>query len=533
MIEHGTRNPTVGLQALGLSVADACYNAIETPLLEKAVTRGEGKLSRDGALVVRTGKFTGRSPKDKHIVRESSSEPLIWWEGNNALSPGHFETLKSDIFAYLTNKSVDVQDLICGADPTHSVNVRLVAEYSWHALFLRHLLRRPDPADLSTYLPEYTIVNAPGFKAEPQRHGCQSDTVVAISFDQKLILIGGTEYAGENKKSAFTILNHVYPERGILPMHCSANHANGNADDTAVFFGLSGTGKTTLSADPARVLIGDDEHGWSDNGVFNFEGGCYAKTIHLSQQAEPDIWQATHSYGTVLENVVMDQTTRELDLDGGRFTENTRAAYPLTILSNASKTSSGGTPRNVFLLTCDAFGVTPPISRLTPEQARTCFLLGFTSKVAGTERGVTGPTPTFSTCFGAPFLTRNPSVYAKMFSDRLEESGANVWLLNTGWTGGGADTGKRMPISATRALLNAALSGELDRVEMRTDPIWGTLVPADEPSEAKVFLEPRATWTDKAAFDLAADALRAQISAEIIRTGIENNLPIAADFAAA
>jgi|TARA_B110000967_G_C18887751_1_gene565146 phosphoenolpyruvate carboxykinase (ATP) len=533
MNEHGMWNATVGLRVLGLSVEDACYNAIETPLLEKAVKRGEGKLSRNGALVVRTGKFTGRSPKDKHIVREASSESSIWWEGNNALSSGHFETLKSDIFAYLANKSVDVQDLICGADPAHSVNVRLVAEYSWHALFLRHLLRRPDQADLSEYLPEYTIVNAPGFKAEPARHGCRTDTVVAMSFDQKLILIGGTEYAGENKKSAFTILNHVYPERGILPMHCSANHAEGDQKDTAIFFGLSGTGKTTLSADPTRVLIGDDEHGWSDNGVFNFEGGCYAKTINLSQQAEPDIWQATHSYGTVLENVAMDETTRELDLDDGQFTENTRAAYPLTILSNASMTSSGDTPRNVFLLTCDAFGVTPPISRLTPAQARTCFLLGFTSKVAGTERGVTAPTPTFSTCFGSPFLTRNPSVYAKMFSDRLEQSGANVWLLNTGWTGGGADTGKRMPIATTRALLNAALSGELDHVEMRTDPIWGTLVPVDGPSEAKTYLNSRATWTDKAAFDIAADALRAQISAEILRTGIENNLLIMTDFEAA
>ena len=533
MIEHGTRNAKAGLETLGLTVAEAQFNALETPLIEKAIAKGEGRLSRDGALVVRTGAFTGRSPKDKHIVREASSDASIWWDGNNALSEDHFEILKADVFAYLADKSVDVQDLICGADPAHSVNVRLVAEYSWHALFLRHLLRRPDTADLANYLPEYTIVNVPGFMADPAKHGCRSDTVAAMSFDQKLILIAGTEYAGENKKSAFTILNHVYPEKGIFPMHCSANHANGDPEDAAIFFGLSGTGKTTLSADPSRVLIGDDEHGWSDSGVFNFEGGCYAKTIHLSQEAEPDIWHATHSFGTVLENVVMDADTRALDLDDNQFTENTRAAYPLTILSNTSDTSSGGTPRNVFLLTCDAFGVTPPISRLTPAQARTCFLLGFTSKVAGTERGVTTPTPTFSTCFGAPFLTRDPSVYAKMFSDRLEQSGANVWLLNTGWTGGGADTGKRMPISATRALLNAALRGDLNDVEMRVDPVWGTAVPVEGPAEANDYLDPRATWVNKAAFEVAADALRVQIATEISRTGIENNLPIDASVAAA
>lgn len=528
MHEYGNRNTDAGLAKLGLSVAEAYYNANESALLEKSIAKGEGQLSADGALVVRTGKFTGRSPKDKHIVREASSEADIWWDGNNAMSPEHFEVLKADIFAYLADRSVEVQDLECGADPAQKINVRLIADYTWHALFLRHLLRRPDAETLATYEPEYTIINVPGLKADPERHGCRSDTVVAMSFDQKLVLVAGTEYAGENKKSAFTILNHIYPDRGILPMHCSANHTVGDEDDAAIFFGLSGTGKTTLSAEPSRTLIGDDEHGWSDAGVFNFEGGCYAKTINLRQEAEPDIWAATHRYATVLENVVMDPDTRALDVDDGRYTENTRAAYPLDALSNASPTSTGGTPRNVFLLTCDAFGVTPPISRLTPEQARTCFLLGFTSKVAGTERGVTTPTPTFSTCFGSPFLTREPTVYAQMFSDRLEKSGANVWLLNTGWTGGGADTGGRMPIAATRALLSTALNGDFDNVATRTDPIWGAAVPLDGPEAARAYLDPRATWQDKDAFDAAAEALRSQIAAEIARTGIENNLPIEA-----
>lgn len=524
MIETGPHNTNSSIRKIGLTVGSARYNAMEVPLLETALSRDEGILSKDGALVVSTGKFTGRSPRDKHLVREPSSENDIWWEGNNELSPENFEKLKADIFDYLKDRNVEVQDLVCGADEANSVNIRLVAEYTWHALFLRHLLRRPDPATLDGYAPEYTIVNAPGFKADPDRHGTRTDTVVAVSFDQKLILIGGTEYSGENKKSAFTILNHVYPDRGILPMHCSANLAADGTGDTAIFFGLSGTGKTTLSSDPARMLIGDDEHGWSDTGVFNFEGGCYAKTIRLSQEAEPDIWDATHSFTTVLENVAIDPETRALDLDDDSKTENTRAAYPLTIIRNAAPDSRGATPRNVFLLTCDAFGVTPPIARLTPEQARTCFLLGFTSKVAGTERGVTGPTPTFSTCFGAPFLTRKPEVYADMFAKRLQESDARVWLINTGWTGGGAETGSRMPIAATRALLNAALAGEFEKVDYRRDPLWGTLVPRSGPAVALPFLDPRATWQDKAAFDMAAAQLASLISRQLEEQGIEDTL---------
>jgi phosphoenolpyruvate carboxykinase (ATP) len=523
-METGPRNPNAGIGKIGLSVARARYNALETPLLETALKKGEGMLSQTGALVVTTGKFTGRSPKDKHIVVEASSQHDIWWDGNNPMSQEHFEVLKKDLFSYLKGRDVEVQDLECGADPENSVNVRLVAEFSWHALFLRHLLRRPVQETLSEYAPEYTIVNAPGFKADPGRHGSRTDTVVAISFDQKLVLIGGTEYSGENKKAAFTILNHVYPDRGILPMHCSASDAKSGDSGSAIFFGLSGTGKTTLSADPNRFLVGDDEHGWSDAGVFNFEGGCYAKTIRLSRESEPDIWDATHSPATVLENVAIDPDTRALDLDDDSLTENTRAAYPLTIVKNAAPGSRGGTPRNVFLLTCDAYGVTPPISRLTPEQARTCFLLGFTSKVAGTERGVDGPTPTFSTCFGAPFLTRKPEAYADMFEERLAKSGANIWLVNTGWTGGAAETGQRMPIHATRLLLNAALDGTLDKVKYRRDPLWGTKVPETGPEDTGRFLDPRTTWADKEAFDKASSELASLISEHLSEQKIENNL---------
>ncbi|RAI00077.1 phosphoenolpyruvate carboxykinase (ATP) [Acuticoccus sediminis] len=522
MREDGVRNPSCGLTNLGFHCASARYNASEPVLLEDSIRRNEGVLSRDGALIVRTGKFTGRSPKDKHIVREPGSEADIWWDGNREMSPAAFNRLKDDIFSYLADKHVEVQDLVGGADPAYSVNVRLIAEYTWHALFLRHLLRRPDPATLATYVPEYTIVNAPGFRADPERHGCRTDTVVAIDFSQKLILIGGTQYAGENKKSVFTILNHIYPERGVMPMHCSANHAHGDPSDAAIFFGLSGTGKTTLSSDPERILIGDDEHGWSDQGVFNFEGGCYAKTINLSQKAEPEIWHATHHAGTVLENVGYDPVARTLDLADGSLTENTRAAYPLDILNNVSPESRGGTPRHVFLLTCDAYGVTPPIGLLTPEQARALFLLGFTSKVAGTERGVTEPEPTFSTCFGAPFLTRRPEVYAELFEKRIASSGAQVWLLNTGWTGGGTADGKRMPIAVTRALLNAALAGRLDTRKVGVDPVWGMAVPSGVPAEAEGYMNPRSTWSDPAAFDRAAAALRKMLDERLEKLSLAN-----------
>ena len=512
--------PEGGLEAIGLEVAQARYNASAPALFEAAVAKGEGMVSADGAFVAHTGEFTGRSPRDKHIVRRPSSQDDIWWEGNNAMTPEAFDHLRADMFAYLREQSVEVQDLICGAHPDHAVGIRLVAELSWHALFLNHLLIVPDEREREAQRPGFTIVNAPGFSAEPGRHGCRSETVVALDFETRMVLIGGTEYAGENKKAAFTILNHLCPERGVLPMHCSANHATDDPDDVAIFFGLSGTGKTTLSADPSRTLIGDDEHGWSDEGVFNFEGGCYAKTIALKQAEEPEIWSAVHRFSTVLENVVVDLASRRLDLDDAGLTENTRAAYPLAAVGNASPTGRAGTPRHVFLLTCDAYGVTPPLMRLPVERARQLFLLGFTSKVAGTERGVTGPTPTFSTCFGAPFLTRSPRVYADLFAQRLRSSGAQCWLLNTGWTGGDAETGRRMPIAATRALLSAVLQGGLNGASHTTDPVWGLGVPADVPDEARRFRDPQSTWADPSAFDRSASRLRHLIDAEFARLGL-------------
>ncbi|WP_170378637.1 phosphoenolpyruvate carboxykinase (ATP) [Ruegeria atlantica] len=524
MLEIGPHNKEASIKNLGLVTKRARYNARETPLLETALQRNEGRLSRSGGLVVSTGQYTGRSPSDKHIVDEKTSTQSIWWEGNNRISPEHFEILKTDLFDYLKSCEVEVQDLECGADSENSVSVRLVAELSWHALFLRHLLRRPDLRETSTYVPDYTIVNAPGFKADPKRHGTKSETVIVISFDQKIVLIGGTEYAGENKKAAFTIMNHIYPAVGILPMHCSATDAKDGVSGSAIFFGLSGTGKTTLSSDPTRLLIGDDEHGWSDSGVFNFEGGCYAKTIKLSREAEPDIWHATHSPATVLENVVIDPESRQLDLDDNKHTENTRAAYPLSILNNTSPDSKGAAPKNIFLLTCDAYGVTPPVSRLTPKQARTFFLLGFTSKVAGTERGVVGATPTFSTCFGAPFLTRNPEVYADMFEDRVSRSDAKVWLINTGWTGGGAQNGKRMPIRVTRLLINAVLDGDFEAVSFRRDPLWGTMVPETGPRGTVQYLNPRSNWEDKDEYDKASADLASMISQRLLDQGIENDL---------
>ena len=522
--ENGRWNSRYGLAAQGILPRSARYNAFEAALMETALAKYEGVLSQSGALVVNTGKFTGRSPDDKHIVVEESTKGDIWWDGNRAMSPDAFEALKRDMLNHLMGLDVEVQDLICGSVAEHAVNIRLVAEFSWHALFLRNLMRCPAPEDIDSYAPEYTIINTPSFLADPLRHGCRSETVIAVSFEQKMVLIAGTEYSGENKKSAFTILNHLYPAKGILPMHCSANHAVGNPDDTAVFFGLSGTGKTTLSADLQRELIGDDEHGWYDQGVFNFEGGCYAKTIRLSQEAEPDIWGAVHSFGTVLENVIVDEQTRALDLDDASITENTRAAYSLFALSGASPDSTGGVPKNIFLLTCDAFGVTPPLARLSAQEARAMFLLGFTSKVSGTERGVTTPTPTFSTCFGAPFLTRKPEVYGDLFADRLSISGANVWLVNTGWTGGDHQTGKRMPIGISRALLSAAIAGQFDDMEYIKDEVWGLDVPVSGPEETVRYLNPKRTWNNEAAFWLSANELRSQINPKVAELGLADVL---------
>ncbi|MEM7295697.1 MAG: phosphoenolpyruvate carboxykinase, partial [Pseudomonadota bacterium] len=422
------------------------------------------------------------------------------------------DTLYADMKAHMAGRDYFVQDLYGGADPAHRLDVRVVTELAWHGLFIRHLLRRPDAHEIEVFEPEFTIINCPSFQAKPERHGCRSETVIAINFDEKLVLIGGTEYAGENKKSVFTLLNYLLPGRGVMPMHCSANHAPDNPIDTAIFFGLSGTGKTTLSAAPDRVLIGDDEHGWSDRGTFNFEGGCYAKTINLSPEAEPEIYATTQKFGTVIENMIFDPDTLDLEFDDARLTANMRCAYPLSYISNASKTALGGHPKNIIMLTCDAFGVLPPIARLTPAQAMYHFLSGFTSKVAGTERGVTEPEPTFSTCFGAPFMPRRPEVYGNLLKEKIAKHGASCWLVNTGWTGGAYGKGSRMPIKATRALLSAALDGTLGDASFRKDPNFGFEVPVSVPGVADILLDPRRTWGDPEGYDAQAEKLVAMFA---------------------
>ncbi|RID93183.1 phosphoenolpyruvate carboxykinase [Gemmobacter lutimaris] len=505
---HGRVNPSQTLETQGISgLGTVYYNFIEPALVEAAVQRGEGRLGKGGAFLCTTGQFTGRSPKDKHVVRTPGVENTIWWENNAPMAPDAFDRLHADMLEHMKGGDYFVQDLYAGADPEHRLDVRVVTELAWHGLFIRHLLRRPDRAELDSFVPEFTIINCPSFKADPAKHGCRSETVIALNFEKKLILIGNTAYAGENKKSVFTLLNYILPEKGVMAMHCSANHAIGNPEDTAVFFGLSGTGKTTLSADPSRILIGDDEHGWSEKGTFNFEGGCYAKTINLSAEAEPEIYGTTSKFGTVIENMVYDPETLELDFDDASLTQNMRCAYPLDYISNASDNGMGGHPKNVIMLTCDAFGVLPPIARLTPAQAMYHFLSGFTSKTPGTERGVTEPTPTFSTCFGAPFMPRRPEVYGKLLQEKIAQHGAECWLVNTGWTGGKHGTGKRMPIKATRALLTAALDGSLSKVEFRKDPNFGFEVPVSVPGVDATLLNPRETWADQAAYDAQAAKL--------------------------
>ncbi len=511
---EGRVNPAMRLEHQGISgLGRVYYNQIEPALVNAAVQRGEGTLGLGGAFLCETGRFTGRSPKDKFVVRTPSVEGTIWWENNAPMTPLAFDQLYADMLAHMQGRDYFVQDLYAGADPIHRVDVRMVTELAWHGLFIRHLLRRPERAELDSFAPEWTVINCPTFKADPARHGCRSETVIALNFDRKLILIANTAYAGENKKAVFTLLNYLLPEKGVMAMHCSANHAIGNPVDTAVFFGLSGTGKTTLSADPSRTLIGDDEHGWSDRGTFNFEGGCYAKTINLSAEAEPEIFATTHRFATVVENMVHNPETFALDFEDDSLTANTRCAYPLDYISNASATGLGGHPKHVVMLTCDAFGVLPPIARLTPAQAMYHFLSGFTSKVAGTERGVTEPQPTFSTCFGAPFMPRRPEVYGKLLEEKIAKHGATCWLVNTGWTGGAYGVGKRMPIKATRALLAAALDGSLNAVPFRKDANFGFDVPVAVAGVDDALLDPRRTWGSAADYDAQARNLVAMFAA--------------------
>ena len=509
----GHVNPNFKLEDQGITgLGSVAYNLIEPSLVDIAIKRGEGTLGKGGAFLVSTGQFTGRSPKDKFVVRTPSVEDTIWWDNNQPMAPDAFDRLYDDMIAHMQGKDYFVQDLFGGADAEHRLDVRVVSELAWHNLFIRHMLRRPARDELDTFVAEWTIINCPSFKADPERHGCRTETVIALNFDRKMILIGNTEYAGENKKGVFTLLNYILPGKGVMAMHCSANHAIGNPDDAAVFFGLSGTGKTTLSADPSRTLIGDDEHGWSDNGIFNFEGGCYAKTINLSAEAEPEIYATTSKFSTVVENMVFDPETLELDFEDSSLTENMRCAYPLDYISNASDTGLGGTPKHVILLTCDAYGVLPPIARLTPAQAMYHFLSGFTSKTPGTERGVTEPLPTFSTCFGAPFMPRRPEVYGKLLQEKIAASGAECWLVNTGWTGGAFGTGKRMPIKATRALLTDALNGSLSKTEFRKDANFGFEVPVACAGVDPKLLDPRSTWADPAAYDAQAAKLVSMFS---------------------
>ncbi len=494
-----------GLKALGVNAGRVNLNWNEARLYEEAVRRGEGEVAEGGPLVVKTGAHTGRSAKDKFTVRDAETENQVWWDTNASITPEQFDTLWQDFQAHMDGKEVFVQQLFGGADLDHRLPVRVVNELAWHSLFIRHLLRRPEPAELDGFEAEFTIVNLPSFQADPARHGCRSETVIAVDFARKLVLIGGTSYAGETKKSVFTILNYLLPKKKIMPMHCSVNV--GSQDDAAIFFGLSGTGKTTLSADASRTLIGDDEHGWSENGLFNFEGGCYAKMIRLSAEAEPEIHATTKMWGTVLENVVMDPETRQLDLDDDSLAENSRGAYPMHAIPNASATGRCGHPKNLVMLTCDAFGVLPPIAKLTPAQAMYHFLSGYTAKVAGTEKGVTEPTATFSACFGAPFMPRHPADYGALLRELIAEHDVDCWLVNTGWTGGAYGTGHRMPIRATRSLLNAALDGSLNNAAFREDKLFGFMVPIAVPGVDEAILDPRATWSDPAAYDAQAAKL--------------------------
>jgi phosphoenolpyruvate carboxykinase (ATP) len=502
----GVFNSAQGAETSGFRNLKRVYWNLEAPsLYEQSIARGETQIIQGGALLAETGIHTGRSPKDKFVVRDETTEDNVWWDNNGSITPGNFDTLLEDFLAHTEGKELFAQDLYGGAEPAYRVKARVFTEYAWHSLFIRNLLIRPDRDDLPGFAPDLTIIDLPSFKADPARHGCRSETVIAVNFARKIVLIGGSSYAGEMKKSVFTYLNYVLPPKNIMPMHCSANVGRDN--DVALFFGLSGTGKTTLSADPNRILLGDDEHGWSPKGVFNFEGGCYAKMIRLSREAEPEIFATTERFGTVLENVIVDPITRIPDFDDASRTENTRGAYPLHFIPNASESGRAGIPKNIVMLTCDAFGVLPPIAKLTPAEAMYHFLSGYTAKVAGTEKGVKDPEATFSTCFGAPFMPRHPSVYGNLLRDLIGKHHVDCWLVNTGWTGGKFGVGRRMPIRVTRRLLTAALDGSLNRADFRRDPYFGFAVPTSVPGVEPHILYPVKTWQDKAAFAETAKRL--------------------------
>ena len=513
------RGGKVGLDAHGIDPQGAVWwNLPVAALYERALASGDAALAEGGPLVVSTGAHTGRAPKDKYVVREPGSEDRVWWGAvNQPIDAAVRASLGERLRAHLGAGDVYVIDAWAGADPTHRLPLRVVTESAWHALFARTLFIEPTDEELAVHEPEAVVLHAPGFTADPDADGTRAGNFVILHLTDQEILIGGTQYAGEIKKSIFTLMNDRLPRRGVLSMHCSANvGADGRV---AVFFGLSGTGKTTLSTDSQRPLIGDDEHGWGEDGVFNIEGGCYAKVIRLSPKAEPEIYATTRSFGTVLENVVMDPATRRLDLDDDSVTENTRGAYPLRSIPNHVADKRAGHPSTIVMLTADAFGVLPPVAKLTPEEAMTMFLAGYTAKVAGTEVGVVEPQAAFSACFGAPFLPQPPSVYAELLRERIKEHGASAWLVNTGWTGGAYGTGARMPIAATRAIVRAAVSGELDAAPTRTDPVFGFEVPTEVPGVDAALLDPRGTWDDPAAYDEAAADLAAKIKEHAAEMG--------------
>ena len=510
-----TTPKTSGLEEHGLSPRGAIHwNSSAARLYEETLRLGAGRVAEGGGLVTNTEPHTGRSPGDRFIARESSTRDAVdWGEVNASISEEHYDVLEADLGSHLSAQELYVRDAAAGADPRYRTTVRVVSESPWHDLFARNMFRplpqaqQPRRGRQEAFRPDFTVLHAPSMKADPGRHGTRSNAFVVLNFARRTVLIGGTAYAGEIKKSIFSVLNFLLPAQGVLPMHCSANV--GEAGDTALFFGLSGTGKTTLSASSDRRLVGDDEHGWSSQGVFNFEGGCYAKTIRLSAQGEPGIYAATRRFGTILENVVLDEDTREIDYDSAHLTENTRASYPIHFIPGAVPEGRGGHPKNVIFLTADAFGVLPPVARLNPDQAMYHFLSGYTAKVAGTERGVTEPKATFSACFGAPFLPRHPAVYAELLGERLRAHGARTWLVNTGWTGGGHGAGARMKLAHTRAIVAAALNGDLDDAPAAVDPVFGLHVPARVPDVPGRVLVPRETWTDVAEYDATAAKLAA------------------------
>ena len=496
------------LEAVGIvDPASVFWNLSTAALYEEVVARREGTVATSGPLVFRTGAHTGRSPRDRFLVDEpSSSARIAWGDVNRPIDPDRFDAVYQTVVEHLRGRDLFVQDCYAGADPAYRLPVRVVTEKAWHALFARHLLvTESDRAKLTDHVPELTVINAASCQADPRIHGTNSEVFILLNLAKRLVLIGGTSYAGEIKKSVFAVMNYLLPLRRVLPMHCSANIGSGG--DVAVFFGLSGTGKTTLSSDSARRLIGDDEHGWSDRGVFNFEGGCYAKMIRLSAEAEPQIYATTQRFGTVLENVTIDPVTRRLDLDDDSITENTRGAYPLAAIDSYVPSGRGGHPSQVVMLTADAFGVLPPIARLSPAAAMYHFLSGYTAKVAGTERGITEPRATFSTCFGAPFMVWPATTYAELLGERLREHPTKVWLVNTGWTGGPFGVGRRMPIAHTRALIAAVLSGELNDVPTAIDPVFKFEVPLVCPGVPSDVLQPRGTWANPADYDVQAGRL--------------------------